>query len=332
LFTVSFSSNKVVKLLPFIFIALFSGFRYEVGVDYSSYVRIFNLIVQGFDLYTEVGYEFLVNFVDYFNGTQQLVFLVLAIVTNVFIGIYIIHFSKFYFLSSVMYFCFPPFFLSTFNQIRQYFAISLFAISLIYLKDKKLINYSFIIILAALFHKSILVLFPLYFFINRKYSYKNYLLLSIGFVFSMSILEKIIKMTPYAIYLNFADKKTSITIYIFLIISLIIILFKDKIENKFKDSFIFINLSFISFLLILVTLITKDIPNMVFLRFNNYFLISYLVLIGFFYKLLKTKYQKKVYFLIVIFILILYFINNIVIEGEIYQLIPYKININLIGN
>lgn len=320
-------NNNFVKIIPFIFIGIFSGVRYKVGVDYLSYIRINNIINQGINTYTEPGYEFLVRTISLFNGNYQLVFLIIALFTNILAGIFIIKFSKSYFLSSLMYFCFPLYYLSTFNQIRQYLAIYLFSLSLIFIIEKKFYKFTIIVMFAFLFHRSVIFLIPLYFFLNKKYSNKNYLFMFIGYLISIEIFIKLVSLTRYSRYLEFTSEEISITLYVFLLINLLI-LFSRKYIGGFDYSHIFINLAFISSLLIVSTLIIKDIPNFIFLRMNNYFMITYLILVGYFLKILTGKYQQYLYTMVGTYFFVSYFVYTLVSKGELYKLIPYQYNFN----
>ncbi|MDZ7672412.1 MAG: EpsG family protein [Halanaerobiales bacterium] len=84
--------------------------------------------------YTEIGYNFFMLFVHLFNGNQQLVFFVTALLTNVFIGFFILYFSNEIILSSILYYTFSFFLIDLALTVCQYLAISIFALSLIYLK------------------------------------------------------------------------------------------------------------------------------------------------------------------------------------------------------
>lgn len=332
IFTQKFKS-KIIKLIPFIFIGIVSGIRYDVGVDYHNYVEIYDLIINGVYQYTEIGYNSLVLFIHLLNGNQQLVFFITALLTNVFIGLFILYFSNAVILSSILYYTFSFFYLLSFNAVRQYLAISIFGLSLIYLSKDKRLKSILILLLASLFHKSVIFLIPILFILKRDINFKKYILLYIIFIVSLFFVDDLIVYTGYDYLLTYKNQDINSFVYLFIIVNFLILINKNKIKKKFpKNGFIFINLAYFSTMTISGIFFTDRISNTVFFRMNYYFLITYLILVGYIKKIIKNKYAKILYFLLVFYFLIFYFTKTVFLNGEIYNIIPYEINIHFFGN
>jgi hypothetical protein len=82
--------------------------------------------------------------------------------------------------------------------IRQAIAVSIFIYSIRYLKNREGIKYFFLILTAFYFHRSALILFPLYFFINRKIK-QVYIIIS----YVLIILLYILKIDIFGVIFNF---------------------------------------------------------------------------------------------------------------------------------
>lgn len=119
-------SKKLMLKIISLSLAFFGGFRYDVGVDYPNYEKIFN----GVEYYEtrELGFEYFVTFLNYIDAEPQLMFLILAILIQVLVYKIIKYYSMNFWLSIVVFMLIPPFFLNTFNGTRQFIAIAIFYI------------------------------------------------------------------------------------------------------------------------------------------------------------------------------------------------------------
>ena len=114
------TKNKIFhKVLAFILI-VFSGIRYDVGTDYQSYTAIFNNVKSLGRYYgIEWGYYYLMELVEWFGGTQQLVFFIMAAVTIIFIYKYIDELSVNANLSWLLYLCIGPYYLAALTVLDK---------------------------------------------------------------------------------------------------------------------------------------------------------------------------------------------------------------------
>lgn len=155
------------QAIPFIVLFLFSSLRYQYGNDYNNYLRMFNLTKIGVNYSNiENGYELLNKiFPNFYLLVFALSFFYIAVIywlikNNV---------KKEYIWISVFVFCInPSLFLVNLSALRQCIAMCLFVIATENIIDKNLVRYVVIILFATLFHKSAVLLLPIYFVINTK--------------------------------------------------------------------------------------------------------------------------------------------------------------------
>lgn len=164
-----------IVILQFVY-----GFRYEVGVDWYSYIRVFERDVSNAFVFTtpELGYKYL-NVLSNALGlgiqgvifTSTLFLLVFSFAAPVRLGV-----NPFYFVALV-----APYHLvvSGVNLTSQSIAISIFIYATTYLIHRRKLAYTLWILFASLFHFSV-VLMLAFLFIDFK---KRYLVPPVIFIF-----------------------------------------------------------------------------------------------------------------------------------------------------
>lgn len=149
---------------------LISGFRYGVGTDYNAYNEMYR-ILSGLS-WTDYASLHMSNFEPgayvlarlslFTTNDSRLFFLGFSTLAVVFfyIGVKRYNFSH-------KYLVFLLFLLTVFplsmNIARQMAAVSIFFYASSYIIDRKLYNYIFWVVIAACFHKSAILLLPIYF-------------------------------------------------------------------------------------------------------------------------------------------------------------------------
>jgi len=327
-----FSKSKYFLYTIVLILILFSGFRYGIGVDYFSYENHFQAIKYGYESSLEIGIQFIVYLTDYI-GTTQLAFFVFSLITVVMFFKYINAFSANYFISWIIFISYGTYYLGSFNLIKQYIAISIFAFSIKYIVNGNLLKYIISIVIASLFHLSALLLLPMY-LLKIKFKFYHYFILFILFIFSLNAIEYLISFTKYSIYLDerwatsmISDRNISMT-YLFIVINVLIISTKNFISN-IKHGYVFVNMAFVSLIIISASLFIDFLPNMFFFRINNYFMISYIILITYYISNFN-KFIKIIASTIIILLMYLYFTLTLIYKGEIYNLTPYETNFAII--
>ena len=161
---------------------LFEGLRFKIGVDFDSYWDTFNDIKSGsVELFEPINI-FIVKTTALFGFGNQLIFLIysLIILCGVFYFVKKVSSSKE--LSIFIFLTIGIFYLSTFNEVRQWAAISMMLVAIVHLINKKYLVMLLFIVLACLFHVSAIILLGLV-LLNRRYS-KSILIIA----FSCSVL------------------------------------------------------------------------------------------------------------------------------------------------
>jgi hypothetical protein len=138
----------------------------------------------------------------------------------------------------------------------------------------------------------------------------------------------LVSFTKYSIYLDDrwastmkSDRNMGMT-YIFTFLNLLIILSRNYIEN-IKYGYIFVNMAFISLIIISASLFINFLPNMFFYRINNYFMITYIILITYYISNFN-KNLKVLSIIMIVLLMYMYFTMTLVYKGDTYRLTPYE--------
>lgn len=145
------------------------GFRFEVGVDWFNYIRVYERdVINAFNFTTpELGYKYLNVISDALGaGIHGVIFVAtLLVLAFSFAAPLRLGINPFYFMAVI-----GPYHLviSGMNLTSQSIAISIFIYAATYLLQKKKMIYTLLIILAALFHFSAVLLLSFLFIDFRK--------------------------------------------------------------------------------------------------------------------------------------------------------------------
>ncbi len=160
----------VVSALVLIF---FASFRYAIGFDYFSYRRIYEKsAVQTFEeiLQTRRREPLLYLFCKISNlmGGSYHIFLFCV---NTFLLVVAMRFiylhSKLPWVSVYLYITLQ-FLAYNMNLVRQSIAVSFFLLAYPYLKERKIVPYTILIIIGGFFHNSLFIMWPLYILLPIK--------------------------------------------------------------------------------------------------------------------------------------------------------------------
>ncbi len=178
IFLTEIKPNKVKRIIyvsvVFLSLILLSAFRYGIGNDYFSYINTFQLIneintphpTQG-----EISYEplftLLTRFIGLFTQNTEVYTAIYSICALVPAGLAVYLYSKRPMISCFTYVCFA-FFYMTMNFTRQAIAVSIILLGWKFLRDRRIIPAMLIIIAAAGFHYSALLMIPIYFLAALK--------------------------------------------------------------------------------------------------------------------------------------------------------------------
>lgn len=277
---------------------LIVGLRYNVGADYKSYYRIFELIESGQAHLTnvELGYKLLNEVLCYLGGTYYTVNIVIAALTFLFIILAIDRLSVDYFYSVYLYITLF-FFYHAMNQTRQQLAIAIEMYAISYIEKKQLRYFVLWTIIASLFHTSVIVFLVMYFLKNISISKKTlilYLGVTAGLLGMMEVLIRIIRTTRYGLYFSMSygteAGKGIIINTIVRAILLTLVLWRCKyIENTYKKN----SLYHMALICMLFQILTMRIS--LFGRLTTSFFVSYIFLIPEIIRTIPLKYRKMVW-------------------------------------
>ncbi|MDY6994849.1 MAG: EpsG family protein, partial [Pseudomonadota bacterium] len=305
-------------------------FRYEVGVDWTSYKDLFEYIDKypnmGFyEQPLEWGFFYINRTVSWLGGSYALMFFVVALLSWYFIFKSI----SLSLLPLLLYFLFVDgFFLWSMNGVRQFVSIGIFLFSIRFIVTKNLTLYLLCIGLASLFHISALFLIPLYFVPFQKvYNQKTWLgifflsLILSNAPFLVDWLERLFLFLSSYIplfgdYLLYFESQHTEAIgiqgtglgYLFrLLVTVFIIVFSREIVKKYPRTEVYFVLFFVG-----AVLANMFFTIQIVTRFARYFLIFRAVVLAvtMYYFFQHDKYHKIIAFIVIGFYLLL-FLNSI---------------------
>lgn len=147
----------------FVIMTSLSVCRIASGNDYWGYVNIFSLINQNREVATEVGFNYLVLAMQAIFGVDSYlpIFGLFSIVT-VYFFVRCIYEQGDWFVASLFLFLMNGYYFSSFNSIRFYFVMGIAMYTMKYVIRGEYGKFILWILFAALFHKSVLVVIPVY--------------------------------------------------------------------------------------------------------------------------------------------------------------------------
>ena len=255
-------------LLPIICFAFLFGVRYNVGNDYWSYLEIYDGyshhsvirddLEAGFDLLTRLMAESGLHYSIYFGLIA-------------FIQIFLIYYTfrkEGYLFPFLAFMIMTGAFLGWMSVIRQTLVWCLFVYAVPFIKQKKIVPYMICVAIGFTFHKTALLLVPLYFIFKSGKDFLKNIPLQLVLLFGSLLLSGISVWNQYLknidLILNFiglGDRYQNIDsilaldeeyvygprTWLIFLLNFILVLYSKKIKNSFPDSSItiFYNLYFI---------------------------------------------------------------------------------------
>lgn len=207
--------------ISFLALFLFSGLRYDVGMDYSSYEQLYkDSLFQLNPEIKELGWAYLFYWCRNIGISFSIIILLISFFTIYCVFVFIRRYSPYPFLSILIFFCFAQYYTYTFNVIRQCLAIYIFFTLLECICQRKMAKYFISIALTVVFvHSSAIILFPLYFLLHRYYSlYVKIVLIVIALFCAKYLIVFMASSESYKIYLAFEQFAEEITITSYLLI------------------------------------------------------------------------------------------------------------------
>lgn len=309
--------NRVIVFLTLVFLTLliFAVFRNPYGglsTDYFVYEEIFNMSNQSLSnvikLYPEndIGFLILNKFFRLFTDNFYIFLFVVHSLIIIGYLYFFYKYSKNTWLSVILLVSIGSYYVS-FNAIRQFLVIGMLLLSSKYLFERNLVKYLICILFLSTFHKSVLIMIPMYYLLGinvLKKEFKSILIFSFFVLIIFLNLEYIIEFAQLFIYSNYTqnsfgmDKGSLFSIIRPTLICLFVICKKNSFSLKNQENRIMFN-GLIFFLIISIFSIKLSILT----RFIYYFIPFVLVLIP---NVLDCMEQKENTQKIVIMVSIMY--------------------------
>lgn len=173
--------NRILLTAVFLLLFAVSACRIAVGNDYWVYRQDFLLIEQNRHVSFEFGFVWAVRFLQsILNHDQYLpIFAVFSFFTVLFFVRGMADQSE-QFCFTVFLFMTGGYYFSSLNSVRYYLVLSIALYSIKYVLRDEWGKFVFCIAVAAVFHKSVLVVIPLYFLASRNWKKWHLLLFAAG--------------------------------------------------------------------------------------------------------------------------------------------------------
>ncbi len=261
-----------------------------VGIDYKQYADYFTqvrnggwpFLISNANMYrVEPGYSLFNYLISLFTGDVRIYMLAVSILVITLTVVLLYKYSPILWVGLFVFGSFG-FFGNSLSFIRQSIAIAIFLFAIQFLKDKKFVPYLIIILLAASFHKAMLIMIPVCFIAHIKVNWKSLTTyagltaLIMGLSWPLFNLVTKFIFQYYATqeglyYMNGRDWQTAAIPVITMVTILIL---KDFILKRNPKNIVLINLSIYSGLLYIMTC-----QHFLFQRFGMMFFTSAFLLI-----------------------------------------------------
>lgn len=329
--------SRGVKLTLFLCFWLIAGLAWQTGVDWKVYEAVFDqahTIGQVFktgafasdDISTEPGYKLLSSIVKSFSDEYQMLQLSALFIGSVFFFKALSKYTQNYFAALLIYLGYVYLTLNM-SGIRQAVSLSIVFYGLQFVKNKQFWRYFIVILFAAMFHYSSLIMIPCYWLLNKKIPAKLLftilgcgLLVYIGRIAIISgtierVSEAIGNPIFYRLYLYVTateDALPSISpkMFLNLIFIVMFLLRRDAMIEKNKYANIFINLFTIYIILGQYMWDTGDIVT----RLQHYFVIGLVILFPIYLETLRYT-GNRIILTCFIFVLSIWSSNPIFFES-----------------
>ncbi len=162
--------NRVCLLSVFLILFALSACRLNVGNDYAKYVEFMHLINCDSYVPTEIGFNLLVKLLYGLSGYENylLVFAVYAFATVLLFLLAMYDLSD-DFPFSFFLFMMLGYYFQTFSTVRYYLALAIALYSMKFVLRRQWGRFIALILLGSAFHKSLLVVIPLYVLATRSW-------------------------------------------------------------------------------------------------------------------------------------------------------------------
>ena len=312
-------------------LVVFAGFRASsVGTDTNNYVGIFKSVnrsnLTGMD--SSLEYLFVIlNKTAYFFYEDYISLLISIAIITIYFNIRVISKLSVNLGLSVFIYITLGGYVFFFNGARQAIAVAVFSMAILQIYNKNLKRYIFWVFIATLFHKTAMVMLPLYFLNLNKFSLKKSV--AIGFIFTVSILfmSTLLSLASdnviarYSVYEDRGASGAYILTFFYIINTIFLIYLKKKISIlHLKEYDFFLNLCVVHTIIYIAVQVTGGDINLI--RLASYFQLGFILIYPIVFKeikMLKELGPRLLFFGVHIFFYFIYL-------GKMSSLVPYTFN------
>lgn len=249
--------NKVSVAAIFVILFLVSALRDHVGNDYGKYIYNFNEVFYDAYVVTEMGYNFVVKAIYHMAGSMNyyLVFALFSFLTAWGFVRALYKESEWFFMSFFLYMMLGMYYIS-FSTMRYYFVLGFAIYVMQMMSRKKYIPACVATLVLSLFHKSILIVIPIYILATIKWKKWHLcvmaVLASTGLFLQDFYMTILLKLYPSYLNEEVLDTGTSIVAVLrcVAVIGLAILYYKPAIKDNVQNRF-YLTLNYFALLLYL---------------------------------------------------------------------------------
>ena len=320
----------VCLIAVFNILFLLSALRGEVGNDYKTYAVTFHEVwVNGY-VVTEPGFNLLVKIIYTIVGHENYIAVFAAFsFATVALFLKIFHEDSENFFLSMFLFMALGLYFRTFTTVRYYFILAVALFSIRYVAQKKFIRFVVLIVAAAFFHKSVLVIIPLYlvaFYLKKKWQYAVVFAGSLAVLLGKEIVMWVaLKLYPSYENTSFLNGEGGILSNLpnigrcLLVLFLCICFYKEAIKENERNRICF-NLNIMAVLLYICGYYLPLLS-----RFSYYLMVPHLLLVPAVITKIPDEKKKKWITAVALGIGMIYFLYFLkTASNEAIRVLPYK--------
>ena len=309
-------SHKILIQLAWFILVVVAGTRYETGADWNAYALYLeqvppisaflaggNIGGKGF----EFGYFLLCSLLKQFGMGFQWLLFIIALSNVTIITKALKHYTPYVVWGLFVYYALL-YVTIEFSLLRQAIAAAICFYSFRYIEEKKLVKYVLLIVLAMSFHRSAIVMLPLYFLLRIRFSNKVLVIIAgIGcliMLLQIPWIKSILTVVAGFLGEEYADKVTfyarnttygvnrwlSIGFFLNLVLLAMFLLNRKLIDGK-KYGNMFLNLFMVN---LVVYYYAYEILELS-IRFRLYFMYSLAVLFPILLEICVSYYNRLIW-------------------------------------
>lgn len=156
-------ANRIYQIAIFMVLFLVSALRINTGNDYNMYINKFHDAYYDYYVVTEPGFNLITKLVyTFFNGEHYLIVFAVFSVLTVAIFLMALRYQARDYALSLFLFMSLGFYYQSLNTVRYYLALAIVFYGMRYIINSNYVRFLICIALAAMFHKSALIVILLF--------------------------------------------------------------------------------------------------------------------------------------------------------------------------